>query len=83
MSLFDATLQKTLAMPLQTRSQKPQTPKKTAKPKPQPKATRKTASAKKTPAKKTSIAVPTEITQAYENGAQEITLRFSASGKST
>ena len=44
-------------------------------------ATHKAVSATKTPAKKKSIAVPSEVTQAYENGSQEITLRFSASGK--
>ena len=68
-------------MPLQTRSQKPQTPKKTAKPKPKPKAIRKAGSAAKTPIKK-KFTAPIEITQAYENGAQEITLQFSAPGKS-
>ena len=83
MYLFNATPQKTLPMPLQTCSQKPQTPKKTAKPNPKPRATHKAASATKTPAKKKSIAVPSEVMQAYENGSQEITLRFSASGKST
>ena len=55
--------------------------KKTAKHKPNPNAIWKAGSAAKTPIKK-KFTAPVEITQAYENGAQEITLQFSASGKS-